>query len=242
MRIALLYACLIGLPIAPSALDAQEEPVAVRPTYVRPPVDSAFAAETGVELPSSPARAPSCWRARWKPCPGFFLTEFGVEQPLASTKHVDTSGARRTDFAVRAVWTFGFLGTKGRHSNGVVLSLRTESAETVPFALEWRYRNWLSQRASIDAGLGYQTNQVWEPGVGLVNGRGVTAMIGFTPSTYVGFSLRTDVIRARHRDHRALMIGVQSTRLSEVFIKYAAIGVARALLAKIGIELETEDN
>lgn len=59
-----------------STAGAQSEPVAIKPPYVRPVLDS-LADSSQVARDSAPP--PNCWRPqRRPPCSGFFLTEFGI--------------------------------------------------------------------------------------------------------------------------------------------------------------------
>jgi hypothetical protein len=187
------------------------------------------------------------------PCPGFFLTEFGIDHPLFSTRRNDRSpvGLSRwrsgiqPDFNTRVTWTFGFMGTRGSDSHGATFSLvgETESMTSrVPFTLEYRYRRWLRGSSAFDASAGYRTADVWKDGTGLVSARGITAMAGYTFNPYIGVSVRGDLLRSSGRTRRAIALGARSTRLSEVFIKYTAIAVARAALAAIGIELSEDED
>jgi len=218
---------------------AQSEPVAVRPAHTPPSID------TTTIVPEAPPPRPNCWRAQSRPpCNGFFLTDLGIEVPLRSTRSADpaASGGEHIAFRTRLVWTFGFMATKGRHSHGGAVSITSEETRSpgMPNVIEWRYRNWLGASAAVDVGVGYKANEVWEPGVGLVGARGVTAMLAYTPMRYVGVSVRADLVRARGRDHRALLVGVQSTRLSEVMIKHTFLLILRTMLGAIGVELEEE--
>lgn len=239
----MLISCWLITAICPLAARglAQSEPVAVRPVHTPPPLD------TTTIVPEEQQR-PNCWRAQSRPpCNGFFLTDLGIELPLRSTHHVDPAdpaarGGRHADFQTRLVWTFGFMATKGRHSHGGAVSITSEETRSpgIPNVIEWRYRNWLGASAAVDVGVGYKANEVWAPGVGLVGARGVTAMLAYTPMRYVGVSVRADLVRARGRDHRALLVGLQSTRLSEVMIKHTFLLIIRTMLGAIGVEVEEE--
>lgn len=248
------FASAVTMLVVTSAALAQSEPIAVKPTYERPAGLAPDTTRDSTSRADSIARAsrPNCWRAQPNPpCPGFFITEFGIEQPLLSTRRNDRSsvglaqggpGLRR-DFGTRLAWTFGFMGTKGSDSHGATLSLSADVDNTTslfPFTFEYRYRRWLPGSAAFDAALGYRKADVWKDGTGSMTGRGLTMMAGYTFNPYVGISVRGDLIHAAGRQRRAMSLGVRSTRLSEAFIKYTAIAVARAALAKIGIELEED--
>ena len=98
----------------------------------------------------------------------------------------------------------------------------------------------MSDRWSADLGLGYKRSQVWQQGVGLVGGHGMTAMFGVVANPYVGVTLRTDIMRGGNRTTHSLMAGVTSTRASEFLLKTIALGALRAVLGKIGIDLDEE--
>lgn len=238
MRHHLLSA--LAILLAPVALQAQSEPVAVRPEHVPPPVDST--ADSSRTPPP-----PSCWRARPRPpCEGFFITDFGIEVPVASTRRADAAGVRGgrgPDFGIRGLWTFGFMGTKGRHSHGATVSFLIDetTAESVPYTLEWRYRNWLGRSAAVDAAIGYKRAHMWQNGAGLVPARGMTMLVAITPNRWIGVSARVDLMRVDGRTPRALLLGVQSTRVSEEFIRFVAVEMLRAALARIGVELEEDE-
>jgi len=225
---------------APSAA-AQSEPVATRPTS--PPVPVLDTTQIVVTQQGAPQRL-NCWRAR-KPCPLFFLTDLGIEFPVAQSRHPDAlaPGGRGRDFAdIRPVWTIGFLGTKGRHSHGPTASLVGEDVPTgLPFMLEYRYRNWLGESAALDLSLGYKRNGFYESGLGLTEGKGLTTMIAWTPNRWIGLSARGDFMRAANRDRRALLLGVQSTRVSEEFFKLVLVTAIQALLEKIGVDTSDDE-
>ena len=218
----------------------QSEPVAERPRHIPPLVDSALVSDSA---PAQPA-PPNCWSAqRRPPCEGFFLTQIGMEIPVLGTRRNDPAERARRDFGARFAWSFGFMGTKGRHSHGGTFSFSSEpmADERIPHVVEYRYRNWVHATGAIDAAVGYKVADVWKNGTGLVRGRGMTAMVGFTANRWVGVSVRGDLIRAAGRERRGLMLGVHSTRGSELAIKYTAILMARTALAAIGIEWEEEE-
>jgi hypothetical protein len=227
------------VPLMPAS--AQEEPVAVRPIFTPPPPDTI--ADTLATVPAADRRIPpTCWRAKPRPpCNGFFLTDFGVEVPLRSTRHVDPANGRpRADFSERLIWTFGFMGTKGRHSFGPAISVTSEEFLGVNI-IEGRYRNWLGRSAAIDAAVGFKANDVRHAGGDRVRARGVTAMLGFTPNRYIGVSVRGDLVRARERNHRAILVGATSTRFSEIAMKNVVLWTLRTMLGAIGVELEDPD-
>src|SRR5687768_5961971 len=64
-----------------------QEPVAPRPTHTRPPLDSLEPLNTAaVDSAYQKQRHARCWRARPMPeCRMVFLTDIGVEFPLATT-------------------------------------------------------------------------------------------------------------------------------------------------------------
>lgn len=243
LALAALSASLAPLTLT-EPLHAQPEPVAVRPTHVPPALDSTAADSAAADSVPPP---PSCWRARPRPpCDGFFLTDFAFEMPLASTRRADAPNVaegRRPDIPMRAVWTFGFMGTKGRHSHGGAVSLTSEEIgrASLPFTAEWRYRNWLGTSAAVDAAIGYKSAPMWKNGTGLVPARGMTMMVGFTPNRWVGVSARVDLMRVDGRTPRAVLLGIQSTRVSEEFIRLVAVEMLRAALAKIGFELDEDE-
>jgi hypothetical protein len=235
----LFIACL-----TPLVAGAQSEPVAVRPPYTRPVIDSTEMAPTQDSAATPASTAPGCWRAQSR-CSSFFLTDMGVEFPLHSTRlgEPTASGRRRSDFGTRLMWTFGVMGTKGRQSHGAAFSIASElsSSAFFPYTFEYRYRNWVTSTSALDGGLGYKTHEVWVDGVGAVKGHGMTAMLAFTPSRFIGVNARFDLIRARGTNHSAVLLGLQSTRLSEVMMRFVFVETIRAVLGRIGIELEDED-
>ena len=219
---------------------AQSEPVATRPTAPPVPViDSTEAVLTQQGAPS----VPSCWRAR-PLCPVYFLTDIGIEFPVRQTSHPDpfVRGSRARDFDVRPVWTMGFMGTRGQHAHGPTVSLVGEFVPTgLPFMLEYRYRNWLGPSAAVDVSLGYKRTGFYETGNNLVLGKGLTAMIAWTPNRWIGLNARADIMRAASRDRRALLLGVESTRVSEYMFRIVLVETMRFLLASIGIEMNDEE-
>jgi hypothetical protein len=225
--------------LAAGRLDAQTEPVAERPTYTRPVMDS-------VEAPvdSAPRQGPNCWRAKsGEQCIAFFVTDIGLEYPLYTTRRTQpVKSLGDLDFDLRMVWTLGVMRNIGRHATGPAVSITSEPPiGRLPWMLEWRYRNWLNSNSAVDVGVGYKTNSVWQNGEEL-KGRGVTAMVAWTPNRWIGVSARTDIVGARGRTHRAIMIGAQSTRASEFILRTLPGAIMRELLARIGVEWENETN
>lgn len=230
----------ILLICAASALPAQE-PVAERPRHIPPPVDTTIQA---VDSANTGAPRPNCWRASPRPpCEGFFLTEIGVDFPMLSTRRDDPATLARRDFGARMMWSFGIMGTKGRHSHGGVFSFGPEGGvdERIPHSFEYRYRNWLNEGTAVDAGIGYRATGMWKNGTGLIPAKGVTAMVAFTPNRWIGVSLRGELVRSGGRERRALLAGVQSTRGSEFALKWTAILIVRTALQAIGFEWEEEE-
>lgn len=227
----------LALTLAASAAAQAPEPVAVKPTYTAPVVDSV---ETPVEEPP-PARRPGCWRAQPMPaCPGFFLTDIGIETPLYSTRTND-AGRLRGSVPMRLVWSIGFMGTSGRHSHGGAVALTSDDNVRAGTVIEYRYRNWPGGNSAFDAGLGYRRTSVRQ-GDEMVQARGATLLAGYTPNRWIGVTLRGDVLRARGRSHNALMIGATSTRASEFMFRAVFIEMVRALFGSIGIEWEEEES
>ena len=194
--------------------------------------------ETPEEEPPPPS-GPGCWRAQPTPrCPGFFLTDIGIETPLYSTR-TGGAGRLRGSVPMRLVWSVGFMGTSGRHSHGGAFALTSDDNVRAGTVIEYRYRNWLGGNGAFDAGLGYRGTSVRQ-GDEWVQARGVTLLAGYTPNRWIGVTLRGDVLRARGRSHNALMIGAASTRASEFMFRVVFHGAMSALLGAIGIEWEGE--
>lgn len=234
-------AAAILLSAAPT-LAAQSEPVAIKPPYVRPVIDSTVPDTAVAEAPAPPP--PNCWRAQpMPPCPGFFLTEFGVEAPIISRGRAADPAAPRSDIRMRLLWSFGVMGTKERNSHGALLSITSdELVEPLSFMLEYRYRRWLAPTHAIDIGGGYRSMSMWRDQWGFDRGRGITAHAGYTYNPWIGVVLRGDLVRGAGRRASALHVGVRSTRLSELAIRATAILAGRALLAAMGIETDDEDD
>ena len=215
------------------------------------PLDSILADSSAWVRVDTSRRTPNCWRPqRRPPCEGFFLTELAVEMPFASTRRNDRvynpdGAGMRPDFSTRVAWTFGFMGTPGGgpSSYGGALSFAGEEwlESIVPITLEARYRRWIGQSASANAALGYRRTQLWRAGTGLVGAQGATAMLGFTLNQYMGVSVRGELMRGGGRTARSALVGINSTRGSEFFLKTVAIGLVRLVLGKIGIHVGDED-
>lgn len=128
----------------------------------------------------------------------------------------------------------------GGDATGPVFSLVGETAAGgLSRMAEWRYRRWLSATQAVDVGAGYKTTYVWTPDAGDVRARGMTAMAGWTPNRWIGVSGRVDIVGENGRTHRAVMLGVQSTRGSEYVARALLVELWRALLAQIGVEWES---
>ena len=234
----------LALVGAVSSAAAQSEPVATRPTHTKPVIDTTGVVRDSTPVADSaatPARqpGPGCWRAQPLPrCEGFIVTDIGFEFPAYTTRRaVPTMPGTTTDFGTRLVWSFGFMNNVRGDAMGPVFSLAPELERAgVPWMLEWRYRRWQSATRAIDFGLGYKSNQVRVEGERELRGRGATAMVGWTPSRWIGVNARFELIAAGGNVHRALLVGVTSTRSSEFLTRALVVEIWRAMLAKIGIE------
>ena len=154
----------------------------------------------------------------------------------------NSTGAR--DPEIRLLWSVGFMGTKGRHSHGGVATLVGEDldGDHIPWMLEYRYRNWLTRSAAVDAGIGYKSTTLWHGGRGdYVHAGGPTMLLAFTPSRWIGVSLRYDLANGPGVSQRMLSVGAQSTRGSEYLFRFTAIALWRAALGAIGIEVDDEE-
>jgi hypothetical protein len=223
-----------------SAALVAQEPVAPRPTHTRPPIDTLheLTAADSARLDSlaQQARDVRCWRARPMPeCRMVFLTDIGVEFPLYSTPSNAPSGVFSKSFPARLNWSIGLMRNGTRHSHGISLSLTSENVSQIPQIIEYRYRNWLGGGSAIDAGIGWKRNEVYK-GTGLVPGEGMTFLLGYTPSRWVGATVRYDFVNVRGRTFRGVLLGVQSTRTSEYVFKGLALAIVDGLLARIGFE------
>jgi hypothetical protein len=172
-------------------------------------------------------------------CPGFFLTDIGIETPMFSTRTRD-GGRYRGAFPMRLMWSIGMMETSGRHSHGGALAVTSDETVNAGMVIEYRYRNWLGGDGAFDAGMGYRRGSVRDSSE-MVRARGVTLLAGYTPNRWIGVTVRGDLLRAQGRSHNALMIGVTSTRASEFMFRAVFIEIVRALFAKIGVELEEEE-
>lgn len=238
LSVTLVTLWLVSSHVLARGAHAQSEPVAERPVHTPPVLDSTMVVDSAV----APPAGGGCWRARPRPhCAGFILTDFGVEVPVRSARFRATDGSMQREFATRLVWTFGVMGNAGRYSHGGALSFTAgTTTDGIGSIVEYRIRNWLSRSAAVDAALGYESADVWNPGAGWARGRGLTAMLAFTPTRFVGLSARGSLLRSRGTSHSALLLGVQSTRASEFIVRAVFITIVRELLGKIGIELEED--
>jgi hypothetical protein len=228
--------------------DTLREPAALRPRL--PPRDSIFDSTFVLQQSQdSAARAVAAQNQCWRPhgssvCPGFFLTELGIDVPLKTTRRDDplSGDPRRPDFVTRVVWTMGLMGNDGRNSYGGAVSLTSDDfAEGLPFVVEARYKRWVGSSATADAGLGYKNANVWQAGRGFVHASGATAMVGFTPNRFVGVRVRADIAHGGGRTARMVSVGATSGWLSENFIRVTALAIVRAIFGKIGIDIGDEE-
>jgi hypothetical protein len=224
-----------------SAVSGAQEPVAPRPTHTRPPLDSLEPLNTeAVDSAYRRQRNARCWRARPMPdCRMVFLTDFGIDFPISTTRAADP-GARfyARDFDVRMAWSIGLMRNGRRHSHGVSFALTSEPARAIPMIAEYRYRQWRGPM-TFDAALGLKRHEVWIDKTGLVEGRGLTTMLGASPSRWIGLSLRYERMRVRGTTRRGVLVGLQSTRASEHVFRIIALGIVDALLGSIGFERDT---
>lgn len=236
---------MVALAAAVNGAGAQAEPLANRPRYIKPVIDTTPRDSVRDSTTSPMARPrPNCWRAQPLPrCPGFFVTDIGVEVPVYTTRRREPlRSPSGRDFGTRLVWGIGFMRNFGDRAMGPVASITSDNATRgLPWMAEWRYRQWLSATGAVDVGVGYKTSSVWQAGAGELRGRGVTAMVGWTPNRWIGLSARTDLVAARGQTHRAVLLGVESTRSSELLARMIVVELWRALLAKIGVEWEDEE-
>jgi hypothetical protein len=224
---------------------AAQEPVAPKPVHQRPPLDTLYsAADDSAHLDSLARRSrhARCWRARPMPeCRMVFLTDIGVDMPVWTTATTAPNPIYSKSFPLRVNWNIGLMRNGNRHSHGVSLALTSESMGQIPQIIEYRYRNWLGRGSAIDAAIGWKRNEVWE-GPALTPAQGMTFLVGYTPTRWVGANLRYEFVNARGRTHRAVLFGVQSTRVSEYVFQGLALAIVDGLLAKIGIERDTGDD
>ena len=226
-----------------SAVLLAQEPIAPRPVHTRPPIDSVSPAADSAHLDSlaQQARHVRCWRARPMPeCRMVFLTDIGFELPLYTTATTSPDPHYSKSFPFRAAWSIGLMRNGDRHSHGVSLGFTSETSRQFPQIVEYRYRNWLGRGSAVDASIGWKRNSVWQ-GTGQANAQGMTFLLGYTPTRWVGANVRYDLVNAGGRTHRGVMLGVQSTRVSEYMFQGLALAIVDGLLAKIGIEREREE-
>lgn len=221
---------------------AAQEPTAHKPTSVRPPLDSLEPVNAAaVDSAYQRQRHARCWRARPMPdCRMVFLTDIGIDVPLYTTPSGAPNPSFSKSFPARLNWSLGLMRNGERHSHGVSIALTSENLSHAPQIIEYRYRNWLGPGSALDAGVGWKRNEVWQ-GTGLVPGQGMTFLFGYTPTRWIGATLRYDFVNAAGRTHRGVLLGVQSTRLSEYLFQGLALAIVDGLLARIGFERDTDD-
>ena len=170
-----------------------------------------------------------------------FLTDFAVEAPLHTSMSNDLdAGYHKRAFVVRGNWSLGLMRNGERHSHGVSLSITTETGFRFPMIAEYRYRQW-RRHFAIDAGVGIKRRDVWIDNVGLVRGRGFTTLLGASPNRWVGANLRYEQMTVRGKRFTGVLLGLQSTRVSEYMFQGLALAIVDGLLAKIGLERDTEE-
>ena len=171
-----------------------------------------------------------------------FLTDFGIEAPLHTTRSNDPNARYyKRAFDVRGSWSVGLMRNGERHSHGVSLALTTEAGTRFPMIAEYRYRQW-RRHVAIDAGIGLKQQDVWIDNVGLIRGRGFTTLLGASPNRWVGANLRYEQMTVRGKRFTGIMLGVQSTRVSEYIFQGLALAIVDGLLARIGLERDTGDS
>ena len=231
--------------VVSSAVLTAQEPVAQRP-FGTVPVDSMprLTPEDSARLDSLAQRQRNtrCWRARPMPeCRMVFLTDFGFDGPLYTTRSRDPAARYfKRSFDLRLNWNIGLMRNGGRHSHGVSFAVTSEPTLTFPMLAEYRYRQWRGPVA-LDAGVGFKRHQVWIDNAGLADGRGVTTMLGVSPNRWFGLSLRYEQLGARGTTHRGVLLGIQSTRVSEYSFQFLGIAFRDWLLGLIGFEWGTGD-
>ena len=237
----MLLRSILPLLFAAGAMAAQE-PAAPKPVSVVPPLDTISPADSAhLDSLAQAARHVRCWRARPMPeCRMVFLTDFGLEFPLYTTATTSPDPIFSKSFAPRLNWSIGLMRNGARHSHGVSLSLTSENTRQIPQIVEYRYRHWLGRGSAFDAAVGWKRNAVWQ-GAGHVDADGMTFLLGYTPTRWIGANVRYDFVNASGRTHRGVMLGVQSTRVSEYTFKFLALAIVDGLLARIGIERDTGD-
>lgn len=226
-----------GMSAVMSAVLTAQEPAAPKPVSIRPQLDTISPLDSASnDSIAREQRHVRCWRARPMPeCRMVFLTDIGLDFPLYTTTSGASNPIYSKSFPIRANWSLGLMRNGNRHSHGISLSLTSENASQIPQIIEYRYRNWLGRGSAFDLGLGWKRNEVWQ-GAGLVAGQGMTFLIGYTPSRWVGATVRYDFVTVAGRIHRGLLLGVQSTRTSEYVFRGLALAIVDGLLGKIGFE------
>ena len=240
-----MSACLAAvMSVVMPAVLLSQEPVAQKPVGAVPvdsvgpmsPADSAH-----LDSLAQQARHVRCWRARPMPdCRMVFLTDFGLDGPLHTTTSRDPAARYyNRAFDLRMNWSIGLMRNGDRHSHGVSLAVTSEAGLTFPMIAEYRYRRWLNQFA-LDAGVGLKRHDVWIDNVGLTRGNGLTTLLGISPSRWIGASLRYETMKVRGQRFTGVMLGVQSTRVSEYTFRFLGIALRDWLLGLIGFEWEGE--
>ena len=223
-----------------SAVAVAQEPVAQRPVGAIP-IDSITPEDSArVDSVLQRHRHTRCWRARPMPeCRMVFLTDIGVEFPLHATPTTSPNRYFSKSFATRLNWSIGLMRNGERSSHGIALSVTSENTSQIPQLVEYRYRRWLPRGNAVDAGFGWKRNSIYHS-TGELPADGMTFFVGFTPSRWIGATVRYDHINALGRPHRGVMLGAHSTRVSEYAFKFLAIGLRDWLLGLIGFEWESE--
>ena len=228
-----------ALSVVMSAVLFSQEPAANKPVHTRPPIDSLDTLSTAtLDSLDQARRNIRCWRARPMPeCRMVFLTDIGVDFPLHTTR--TTNPRYRNAFPARLNWSIGLMRNGDRHSHGLSFGVTGETAGEFPGIVEYRYRYWLGPNSALDAGFGWKRHDVGQDD-DLVQGNGMTFLAGFTPSRWFGANVRYEFLHAAGTTHRGLMLGVQSTRVSEYTFQFLGIAIRDWLLGLIGFEWEGE--
>lgn len=223
-----------------SVVAVAQEPVAQKPVGAIP-IDSITPEDSArVDSVLQRHRDTRCWRARPMPeCRMVFLTDIGLEFPLYATPTTSRKPYQSKSFPPRLNWSIGLMRNGDRHSHGIALSVTSENTSQMPHLVEYRYRRWLSRNSAVDAGFGWKRNSIHHS-AGELPSDGMTFFAGFTPSRWFGATIRYDHINALGRPHRGIMLGAQSTRVSEYTFQLMAIALRDWLLGLIGFEWESE--
>jgi hypothetical protein len=168
-------------------------------------------------------QAPNCMRAQPSPtCKMWMLWDVGTEWPIATTRSRNPLLYGEPDFAVRATVTGGAMVNSGKNAWGAALTTGSEFAgpNYTPFALEARYRRWVSKTFTVDAGIGYKLRQIvndFGPNspFDYKSGNGATVFAAVTPERYVGALVRGDVLHGAGRTVHAVSLGVRSGWFAE---------------------------